>query len=512
MALKKFKKFLVRHPFQAVILFGILGVIIGSVALVAQPAGSGFLNWNLRSVNQYVAGSPELGESGVFKFSQNGVTWEGKVQPGNIYYLSKTDLGWAHVNGVDIAQSVYWFRGDLLAHTLCTYTDMMPGATIENQWGGWQYSYVYYDGLGVPKEMTFNYWMAKGLTLPTGWSALLQQQLQMNIGVNIYLDPTLLLGDIPREFNTTTWSYQFSGLWAGILRANADPETDYRSGFISEPAAIISTHFLAPTDVAPVSEGAVSNPAGSPAPSTATGNYITSVDTTGRRFNVDVVSQTTASGSSGAIEQGMGRGDPISLYTRWENNTLGNTFGYELLNDTVRTNVIGYVPITLRPQTDIIQTEYVYNNFAITNSFWNLANNGYSSSNSLGVHTTMYTGATVKNVFVIQPIQFGVMVCTNYTGVPLQSSTDFGNPLYEPETGIPNVDGTGNVFNGDVTNKITDVSGNAPFGLADLLNFLAEWGIWILIAVIAVVVVIIIIKVSGKGGNTLRIVSGGRRR
>lgn len=485
--------------FAALLIFGLGSMIFA--ATVALP--SGFLSWNLRSINQYTAGSQEVAKSGLYKFSSGGVTWEGKVQVGNIYLVSDTDLGWTHLGNTDVASHVFWFKGDLLAYTLNTYADQLPGIVLETHLGGFQYRYAYYGFFGDLANLQFpRPWSVDALTLPSNWVDNLQATLQMNIGLDIQLDPSLLVGDIPKEFNTTDWSYRYSGLWAGILRANADPVIEAGTGVVRQPGTTITDFgFSNPADTEILSSG-VTPSSSVPALAADVQSYIDIVDTTGRRFNVDKVGSFTKSGSSGSIANAMGKGDTVQLFTYDKNETFPTTFTYDMLADTTRSHVIGYVPVTMRPATTITDTTYKWNYFSVENRYWG----GYSSNNILGQTITFDTAVQVDNVFVVQPIQFAVMVSTNYTAVPLQSSEDANNPFYEPPTEPPNVEGTNNTFTNAVTGKITDVSGNAPLGIMDLIRFFAQNWILILVVIVVVCVVIYVIykRLRGGGGSAAR--------
>ncbi len=459
-------------------------------------APSGFVSWGVDSVNGMRIGSDQFTQSGMFTFPYGGVDYHGRIVCGNLFYDGDKDLGFAitpwveNVSGTlvqhntSVALRELDYHASILVYLLQAPTDMLPGLTaVQNGILGTQYSYREYDILHnhVAAGDVDAYLRANYLSVPSNYLTTLSQYLNLDIGVFINLDTSLL--GITSFSNTTSDQYfNLTSVWAGVLSANA--KTDYEGGLISAPGTNItgSGFSQTPDDRSPTTATGYS--AQSVGTAGEITDWINAHDPTGYGHHFDVSSADSVMYTAGAAELGMAAGDPVTLTEGdWNSNaTINQTQSVNTtLGDPFRGYVKGYIPITLRPETTITQTTYTYNQFSLLHGFWS----GLTGTALLGQTVAKPTAVTVKNPYVIQSLDFRILCAANYTVYPLTA----GN---QTDVKVPSVNGTNSVFNTALTGVVSDVTGNTALDINDVLDWLGGIGGWIIAIVVIFVIALLV--------------------
>lgn len=480
------------RKFLMVCLYVAVGYLIlggfGIVPLVATSTG--FMSVGPDSINGIPVGSSQFTQSGQFSFSSGGINWNGRVVVGNTYYDGQSDLGFLTNGNTSTALRELNYHTSVLVYTLQPYTDMLPGITaVQNGIIGTQYKYREY---GIFNEhQSANdataYLRANYLSIPSNYLTLLSGYLNLNIGVRIQLDPSLL---VITSYQTSEQYFNMSGVWAGVLSANAG--ADHQGGLISAPGTVIldANFTQKPSDAVPGSASGYS--ASSVAGSSAVGTWLDAHDPSGVGNHFQVTSVDSTMYKAGAVELGMGAGDPVALTEGdWNANaTINQALSYtDMLGDEHRNYVIGYIPVTLRPETTITQTTYTYNSFDLGYYFWG----GLSGTAYLGKTVTVPTSVSTKNPFDINLVNFKVLVGANYT------ITDLNDTSTIPDIKPPIVNGTDDVFNTMLTSQVHDVATETTLGFGDILDMLGGIGIWVIVILLIAVAAVLVWRFAKPG-------------
>jgi hypothetical protein len=160
----------------------------------------------------------------------------------------------------------------------------------------------------------------------------------------------------------------------------------------------------------------------------------------------------------------MSPGTPVTI-------VAGEPVNYNLplLNDTTRCSVVAHVPFSLRPQTDIYQTEYKYNYYQVHDGMF--AAPMYLSASHTGQTCWTYSGIACRDVVAISPMDIAVQVLYNYSWNPLTQTCGGGGC---PPAAPPLVNGTDTGWDTGTLTSVESVGGNQG-------NWLPDWFYWILI-------------------------------
>jgi hypothetical protein len=473
------------------------GLVSGNWLLSMGALPSGFISSTFSSVNGYELGTPQFTGAGIFAIPANGMTFHGRLQYGSVFYDGATDLGWIQDGNTSIAVQQLDFHQSLLGYTYQTFLDQVPGVNLQAETLGLQYKFQYFDCLGThlpDRDMTY-YVSANTLSLPGNWFTCVNQRLDMTVQLNIQLDPSLLGFT---SFNTTDQYFNFTGAWAGIL--NAKSGAAFKSGFVSEPGTTIldandPVLVNPPTDAAGLSGGGStaipSTPAGTGVSAGAFDAWITAHDPAGGATGFGVLtSGATTMYQAGASDLGMGDGDPITLtegnYNANASLDTNPTHYQNFFSDDNRGNVMGYIPMSIRPQTTITSTTYEWNEIRINQDYWGGVNP--TGSQVADRSLARPTAIAVRNRWVMQLVDFTVIVAANYVVHPLNCGS---NGIECVDIQPPMVNGTDNVFNPGVTDKLNAIGGGTNLW-DDIAGFFGSVGGWVVIAVVAVVVVLFV--------------------
>jgi hypothetical protein len=489
-------KYILKHKITFILLaVVVIGVVGWGILQSPITLSSGFMSSTFSSVNGYDLGTSQFTESGQFAIPWNGMTFKGRLQYGNVYYDGYSDLGWVQDGNTSRAVQKLYFHQTILGYTFQTVTDQIPGINLREETLGLQYKYQYYDfwGTHLPDRDQSYYLTANTLSIPPNWFICVNQRLDMNVEMNIKLDVSLLGFE---SFNTTDQYFNYTGSWVGVL--NAKSGDAFTSGFVNEPGTtIINSNFTnPPIDSAGLSGG---NYAG-PTSSGEFGTWIAAHDPSGGAtgFNV-LTSAATIAYQAGGVDLGMGSGDPITLTEGDFNaNASIDTDPDHYLNffsDSNRGNVMGYIPLSIRPQTTITSTSYTYNEIHINQDYWGGVNP--SGSGLYDRTVTRPTTISVKNRWIMQLINYTVLAVSDYEVHPLNCGNDCTD--IEP----PKINGTDDVFNPSVTNSLNAVGGGTNLW-NDVGNFFGQfWWIFVVAIIVVIVVVWVFFRIrSGEGvGN-----------
>lgn len=254
----------------------ILGLNYGLFHWWGAGVSSGFLNWNVTSIDGYQAGSAQLSLGGQFAYSDGTVNWRGRVVPGNLFYNGSTDLGWMQVGNDSVATQIIWYRGSLLTYLQMRPDDVFPGIGIAtNTRLGWEFFYTQYDGFGTRVAGTTRqtFVTANALRFPNQANVLAQSVplanvndiLHATVGLTISVDPTWIGQQFPTTFDDATQTFTLSDIWAGTLFAKADSVLPAITGLITQPGTYITgSNFTNPANPADMSAGPL-DPTGLPA-------------------------------------------------------------------------------------------------------------------------------------------------------------------------------------------------------------------------------------------------------
>ncbi len=461
--------------FLSIVIFGLIGVMIGATALVAQPFSSGFLTPTVDNINGYAAGSAELSYSGQYNIPGVGQTWQGGIRVGNVRFVSDTDLGVEQVgfNAMMVHQLQFAFSIEM--HTLTPWSSRIPGVTTGTGYA-YQYQHLIWTGAQIQRN-GFSYPM---LNLPSNAYSLADQILSADVGVSVQLDPSLIGQGIKDVIPDSDGSGNFTltNYYCAVLNVNADPTVATSSGLLKEPGTTFSDANVSQPPGSGLSWGGVDTTA-SVASKDATSRITSVLDAVGPAgAEFTVTPLTYEAHSAGAVETSMGLGDPATL-------TAGKPVNYEmtLLNDSSRCNLVAHLPFNLRPVTTIYQTKYTYNRYTVHDGIGLFDPPPYVQDYALGQFVTAYSGIQIQDVFAIQPMIVNVLVAYNYTWNPLTPGGDY--PPIAPLL----VNGTNNGWNVSPTAGVRTVGGNSGGSIFDGLFGPFGWIIWIgIIAVVAIVV------------------------
>ncbi len=479
-------------------------VPIASVAIwggATIPLSSGFGNSDIVAVNGYEVGSPQFTESGQFTLPGNLMTFKGRLQAGAVFLDSQSDLGWLQSGNDSIAIRQFNFHQNILGYTFQGITDVFPGVVLEPQVIGRQYLYNKIDAFGSLQDeyTTSTDLMATVFTLPDNWFTMVSNRLDMNIKLNIHLDPSLL-GFTSFDDPDNNQRFNFTGAWAGVLDAKAGAA--FTSGFVTEPGTtIIDSGFESNPAVADEKRSGGDIPANAKASSGNTGfdKWVTSNDPAGGSSGWTVTRSDYVAYQSGAVDLGMGKGDPVRLTEGVHNanaslnQSSAQTTAPAFFADPNRGNVYGYIPMSIRPQTTITNSEYRWNYIYYKNDFWGI-NPDSKVTDTSNARTTVIQ---VKNRWIMQAVNFSVIVAANYHVFPLNCVNGTCTEI-EP----PIVTGTNNTFNPAILNKIDSIGGGAGDLWGAIGDFFGQFW-WIAVVVVALVILYFYIKhKGGKGGSS----------
>jgi hypothetical protein len=465
------------------------GLISGNWLLSMGMFPSGFLSSTISSVNGYDLGTPQFATSGTFAIPGNGMTFNGHLQAGDVYYDNYSDVGWIQDGNTSMAVRLFNFHQYLLGYTAQSVTDQVPGANLRSEILGLAYKYQFADfwGTSIIGATQSYYLTANTLGLPANWLACVNQRLDMNVELNIKLNPALLK---VQSFNTTDQFYNFTSVWAGVLDAHAGAA--FATGLVSDPGtAILAANFTAnpPADPAGVVGGdyaRVPNAYSQTIPA-AIGNWIVDNDPVGEPAGFDVLtSATSATYQASTANLGMGKGDPIPLtegdYNANTSLDADPTHYRSFLADDNRGNVKGYIPMSLCPNTTITNTTYTFNEIQVKQNFFNLVPT--TGSSILERTVTRPTAIAVSNRWVMQMVNFTIAVVSNYT-VHSRSCGEGGACI-----SLPLANETDAVFDPVQDDLVAASGGNHDNNLWD--DFLGSGGLYIFVIVAAVAVVVVV--------------------